>query len=312
MQRIDHSTAVSVKQSPLDTAAPGYFTRGDPLAGLEATWVTSDWANDVQENLCQLIEGASIALVKGDGTQLLKAVRVIAGQVGMPIGVPVPWMGATSTIPATCVVLMGQTLDRNLYPLAAAHALASGIIVPDADWLAQAIHRTKFSTGDGISTFRVPDLRGEAIYGADLGRGVRSAGIADWLAGELLAHVHAASTDLQGSHSHTGTTDTQGYHAHGGGTAYAGDHNHTTGMQSQSLNAHFGGEPLDPSDRSGNAMVTSTNGGHVHAINGDGSHAHNLSVNAAGSHSHNVTVNSAGGLETRQRGTGYPFIMRVK
>ncbi|EHP39438.1 phage tail collar domain-containing protein [Cupriavidus basilensis OR16] len=285
------------------------------MTGQEATWLTADWANDVQENICQVIEAATIALVKGDGSQMLQAIRAIANQVGMPVGVPLPWLGATSTIPSNCVVLMGQTLDRELYPLVSTHALASGIIVSDTDWLAQALHRTKFSTGDGLSTIRLPDLRGELIYGADLGRGVRSAAIGDWLAGELLAHVHAASTDSQGTHSHAGTTDTQGYHSHGGATAGVGDHTHPYTRSPAASNpdaqgADAGASMLDLTQFVGDN--TGAGGAHAHGINGDGSHAHNVTTNAAGAHIHNVTVSSAGGLETRQRGTGYPFIMRVK
>ncbi len=315
MHRIDHPTAVAVRPAAEAAGESGYFTSGDPITGQEATWVTQTWLNDVQENIAQVIEAAGIALAKGDGSQLMLAIRLIASQVGMPVGIPFPWLGATSTIPSNCVVLMGQVLDRTLYPLVSAHALASGIIVADADWLAQAVHRTKFSSGDGTSTIRLPDLRAEAIYGADLGRGVRAAGIGDWLAGELLAHVHAASTDSQGAHSHTGSTDTQGYHSHGGGTGGVGDHTHPYTRSPPASNpdaqgADAGASMLDLTQFAGDN--TGGAGAHNHTIAGDGSHAHNVTTSAAGGHSHNVTVNSAGGMETRQRGAGYPFIMRVK
>ena len=151
--------------------------------------------------------------------------------------------------------------------------------------------------------------------GVGLGRGVRSAAIGDWLAGELLAHVHAASTDSQGTHSHAGTTDTQGYHSHGGATAGVGDHTHPYTRSPAASNpdaqgADAGASMLDLTQFVGDN--TGAGGAHAHGINGDGSHAHNVTTNAAGAHIHNVTVSSAGGLETRQRGTGYPFIMRVK
>lgn len=54
------------------------FTEGSPTGGVPATIVTDDWLNDVQENVCQAIEGAGITLVKGDYTQLLAAIRALA------------------------------------------------------------------------------------------------------------------------------------------------------------------------------------------------------------------------------------------
>jgi len=53
------------------------FTDGDPLSGIQATVVTDDWANDVQEELMSLLSAASIAPVKGTQNQVLAAVRAI-------------------------------------------------------------------------------------------------------------------------------------------------------------------------------------------------------------------------------------------
>lgn len=299
MHRIDHVTSVRDKPAPLSAADPGFFSRGDPLTGQEATWVTADWANDVQENICSVIESAGIALVKGDGAQLLQAIQKIASLVGMPIGIPFPWMGVASTIPANCVVVMGQSLQRSLYPAISAHALGSGIIVSDSDWLALPIHRTKFSTGDGLSTIRLPDLRGEAIYAADLGRGVRSAGIGDWLADELKGHGHTGSTDQSGSHQHTGST------------SYQPDHTHGNGIYTRLLRPPYGGS-LTGSDTEGSGSEQAVGAGDSADIVPAGGHGHPFTTDWAGQHIHPFTTNNAGGAESRQRGTGYPFIMRVK
>lgn len=53
------------------------FTEGDPVGGVEATTVTDDWLNDVQENICEVIEGVGIALVKGDSQQLKNAIAAM-------------------------------------------------------------------------------------------------------------------------------------------------------------------------------------------------------------------------------------------
>lgn len=291
MHRIDHVTAVASRPAVIAPGTPGFFTAGDPLAGQEATWVTHDWCNDVQETLCTAIEGAGIALAKGEADQLLRAIRVIAAQAGgMPVGVPFPWLGATSTIPANCVILMGQTLPRASYPAITAHALASGMIVSDSDWLAYQVHRTKFSRGDGATTIRLPDLRGEAIYGADLGRGVRSAGVGDWLSDELKTHVHPATSEAAGNHNHGGQTAAGGEHGHDYVGVNEADNPDTEGAADGASNVNI------------NQLFTkqtSVAPPHIHGIPLDGLH------------SHIVNVLAAGGGETRQRGVGYPFIMRV-
>jgi len=67
MHRIDHATA-----------APGnLFTDGNPATATPSTTVTDDWLNDVQENVCDVVETAGLALVKGDYTQLRQAIQAM-------------------------------------------------------------------------------------------------------------------------------------------------------------------------------------------------------------------------------------------
>jgi hypothetical protein len=67
MDRIDHPTATEER----------LFTGGNPGAGIPPTRVTSDWLNDVQEELCAVIEGAGLVLDPEDRTQLTQAILVI-------------------------------------------------------------------------------------------------------------------------------------------------------------------------------------------------------------------------------------------
>lgn len=53
------------------------FTEGNPSLGVPATVVTDDWANDVQEEIVNVILDQGIALVKGTQTQLLDAIKSI-------------------------------------------------------------------------------------------------------------------------------------------------------------------------------------------------------------------------------------------
>lgn len=68
MHRIDSSGATETNQ----------FTEGDPASGVPATQVTDDWLNAVQEELCGAIELAGLTLDKGDNSQLVAALQILA------------------------------------------------------------------------------------------------------------------------------------------------------------------------------------------------------------------------------------------
>lgn len=58
------------------------FTPGDPVSGQEATEVTAAWLNAVQEEACNVITGAGLALNKADNTQLRQAMAIMTGGPG--------------------------------------------------------------------------------------------------------------------------------------------------------------------------------------------------------------------------------------
>ena len=53
------------------------FTDGDPVGGIQATMVTDDWLNDVQEELMSILAAASVSPVKGTQNQALTAIRAL-------------------------------------------------------------------------------------------------------------------------------------------------------------------------------------------------------------------------------------------
>lgn len=55
------------------------FTEGDPEIPQQPTVVGADWLNAVQEEICNVIEAADIVLNKPTNTQLLAALRRLAG-----------------------------------------------------------------------------------------------------------------------------------------------------------------------------------------------------------------------------------------
>ena len=72
--------------------------------------------------------------------------------------------------PAGAIVADGALLSRTAYPRIWTHAQNSGNLWTESEW--SAGKWGGFSTGNGSTTFRAPDLRGEFPRGADLGRGV--------------------------------------------------------------------------------------------------------------------------------------------
>lgn len=63
MHRADHPTAID-----------GLYTDGNPATGLPATVVQAVHVNALQEEICNTVEGAALALDKEDNTQLLQAI----------------------------------------------------------------------------------------------------------------------------------------------------------------------------------------------------------------------------------------------
>jgi microcystin-dependent protein len=68
---------------------------------------------------------------------------------------------------------------------------------------------TTFGGGDGVTTFGLPDMRGEFIRGWDDGRGADSGrGFGSAQAGANASHAHGASSGLvSNDHSHSGSTN---------------------------------------------------------------------------------------------------------
>lgn len=75
MDRINHSTATPDRM----------FTAGNPAASIPATVMTPAFANGVQEELCNVVEGAGLALDPEDDTQLDQAIdeKIAAALLGV-------------------------------------------------------------------------------------------------------------------------------------------------------------------------------------------------------------------------------------
>jgi phage-related tail fiber protein len=153
----------------------GLFQMGNPAIGQQATLVDADWANGVQESLCQAIEAAGITLVKGDHLQLLAAIKVAAQIGGLSAGA----IGyfARTTAPTGWLKANGAAVSRTAYA-----ALFASI-------------GTTYGVGDGATTFNLPDARGEFFRALDDGRGIdtgRVLGSAQ--SSQNLSHQHLSAS----------------------------------------------------------------------------------------------------------------------
>lgn len=101
---------------------------------------------------------------------------------------------------------------------------------------------TAFGAGDGITTFNIPDLRGEFVRGLDDGRGVDT--------GRILSNTSQENQNK--SHSHTGTAASAGTHAH------SIDCRAAAGEGPDGVGATSGA--------SGGTYATASAGGHTHSV----------------------------------------------
>lgn len=163
----------------------GLFQDGTPQIGQQGTILSDAWFNDVQENICNVIEAAGIELEKGDHDQLKLAIAAMIAAGGasyVPAGSTITFAAAAT--PAGWLECDGAVVLRATYPA-----------------LFAAIGTTFNAGGETGAQFRLPDLRGEFVRGWDHGRGVdggRALGSAQ--ADELKAHTHSIpSNSDQGS-----------------------------------------------------------------------------------------------------------------
>ena len=86
MQRISTSSAVA----DLFGSGKAGFRNGDLPRGVLPTAFNAEWCNHVQEEICNVIEGAGVALNPDKRDQLLAALKKLideqAGGKGLPVG----------------------------------------------------------------------------------------------------------------------------------------------------------------------------------------------------------------------------------
>ena len=76
MQRVKRTTAVAVLPTAPVGGAPGFFANPNPGGGVPATVPGYEWFNNVQEELCAVVQAAGITLDVSNSAQLLAALRM--------------------------------------------------------------------------------------------------------------------------------------------------------------------------------------------------------------------------------------------
>jgi microcystin-dependent protein len=181
---------------------------------------------------------------------------VLHGFYGDPYGVPLggvlPYIGATAPN-SNFVLPYGQAISRTTY--ATLFALVS----------------TTYGSGDGSTTFNVPDLRGRVVAGQDDMGGSSADRLTNQtggLDGDTLgatggAETHTLSTAQIAAHTHTGSTGSDGAHTHT--------------VTARELSAYGTGGAIGTRLDSG-SVTSSSNGAHTHTFTSDstgGGGAHN-------------------------------------
>ena len=81
MQRIKAAGVVSaLPQMQENSYEPGFFSNGNPASGEQATMLTAEWCNSVQEELCAVIQEAGIELDQKKTDQLKTALGRLFGK----------------------------------------------------------------------------------------------------------------------------------------------------------------------------------------------------------------------------------------
>lgn len=238
---------------------------------------------------------------KADGTALV----VPAAADPIPIATVLNYAG--SVAPARWLLMHGQAISRSTY------SALFGVI------------GTTYGSGDGSTTFNIPDGSGRVIAGADNMSGSAEGNITSGGSGINGSALGA----IGGLQNHTNTTGEMAAHSHtqGGTFASAGEsvnHTHTQGgsftsgsesadhTHTQTGTFTSGGQSADHSHTQGGSFGSDSQGAHTHstttdtgtgfASNGSGATAVSTytggtawTSSSAGSHSHTTTISGQTG-----------------
>jgi len=125
---------------------------------------------------------------------IAEAIAAIPAVESVPVGT-ILICPADAPLPGTLALNGGLPL-RATYPDLWAYAQASNNLVAEINWAAG--RWGAFSDGDGATTFRLPDYRGEGLRFWDAARGIDIGRLlSDWQAGQMENHNHSFNYDIR-------------------------------------------------------------------------------------------------------------------
>lgn len=102
----------------------GLFHEGNPATGQKGTKVTDDFLNDVQEEICNVIEAAGIVLAPATRDQLLTAIQRLSGSAVTRIV-----SNSGNVLPSDSVLLADATAGPLILTLLSAAAANAGPLI---------------------------------------------------------------------------------------------------------------------------------------------------------------------------------------
>lgn len=186
-----------------------------------------------------------------------------------PRGMLAPYAGATA--PNGWLICDGQAVSRTTY---------SALF---------AVISTTYGSGDGSTTFQIPNLKGRTIFGYDasnsrydtMAKATSPGATADvtLIEANIPSHRHTISHThgmTSSTHSHS-ITDGAGSHSHGGSTTGGASYSYIYNVDTWNTVQGGGAQTAVRSFSNlvvGHNHTISSDGGHNHGVNGDGNHSH--------------------------------------
>ncbi|NWE49448.1 phage tail protein [Pseudomonas gingeri] len=153
---------LSVKLGRSETAADSSKLGGQPASFYTTVMTGATSSGSGTQGLVPAPRaGEQDKVLSGAGTY------IDAGGAGLPVGAVIPWTLPEDTIPAGMIPRNGQLLSRATWPQL--WILVSAAAVTDAQWVSNIALRGCYSSGDGSTTFRMPDDNGKYSDGLGVG-----------------------------------------------------------------------------------------------------------------------------------------------
>ena len=183
---------------------------------------------------------------------------------------------------------------------------------------------TTYGSGNGSTTFNLPDFSGRTAVGLDStqtefntlgktgGNKTHTLTVAEMPSHTHTQqpHGHTGTAESAGAHTHTGSTSTSTTHEHTCSWSDGGTHNHTRTDMAGASNGTNSGSGTSRARADNNPVGYTMGGGgsHTHtvsSVSSSGDHSHTISsISSEGDHTHGVTVNNATAVNENTGGGG--------